>query len=118
VSEVGVLFRHVNRDRLRVLVAEGNILLIPTVARRGIAPCRARTCCSARGARAGGSRRPNNCPTSGGTRSSRCRTCGSARGGSVGGSCCRASGSAGRSCSARARGRLPPCRQREHQEKG
>ena len=51
MSEVGVLRRHVNRDRLRALVAEGNILLTSAVARRGIAPCGARTCCSARRSR-------------------------------------------------------------------
>jgi hypothetical protein len=84
VSEVGVLCRHVNRDRLRALVADGDVLLSPTVARRrggGIArggrACGTCSACGgasgircAYGASAGGNRRTRCARTRRGARAS------------------------------------------------
>ena len=54
MSEVGRLCRHVNHKRLRaVVVADGDLLLSPTVARRG-GIARGGRGCGTRGARAGG----------------------------------------------------------------
>ena len=54
MSEVGRLCRHVNHKRLRaVVVADGDLLLSPTVARRG-GIARGGRACGTRGARAGG----------------------------------------------------------------
>ena len=106
MSEVGVLCRHVNRDRLRALVAEGNIRLSSAVARRGKVPCSGRTSRGARSAR-----------TRCGTRRSRCRTCRGAR--ACGGARCARSRCGARSTrGTRASGCLPPRREREHQQKG
>jgi hypothetical protein len=94
VSQVGRLRGEVNHDCLGAVVADGDVLLNRTVARRSGGGCS--SSCSRRGAscRARCAR-----STRGGTGSSR-----SAR------SCCRTSG-------ARASGCLPPCRKREHQQK-
>ena len=104
VSEVGVLCRHVNLNRLRAIlgdVTKGNLLLIPTVARRGggIAPGGACGIRSARGAGAGSIRR-SRCTCRGGRRIDRFR------GARVGGTrsacgCSRCIGRSRRTCGAR-----------------
>jgi hypothetical protein len=67
VSEVGVSCRHVNRDRLRALMADGDVLLSPTVA-RGCGIARSGRAC---GARAGRGARGARCCTCGGSRRTR-----------------------------------------------
>jgi hypothetical protein len=56
MSEVGLSCRLVNRDRLRAIVAEGDLILIPTVAcRSGGIPPGSRACgCRSVGGGAGG----------------------------------------------------------------